>query len=484
MKKRKVNILNTPSLDEARKRSIGIAPLIYADIKVSPLVREFARGKKYYLRTYGCQANVRDSETLMGLLEEAGFVQSDNYNDAHVIILNTCAIRENAETKVFGEIGSLKAIKRNNPDAIIALGGCMSQQEVVVDEIIKKYPQVDLVFGTHNLSFLLEYIDEILKKRERLVSVASITGEVIENLPAVRMDKYKAYVNIIYGCDKFCSYCIVPYTRGRERSRLPEHIIEECQSLIDQGYQEITLLGQNVNAYGKDLGNEYTFADLLDEVAKLGIPRLRFVTSHPWDFSDEMIEVIAKHKNIMNYIHLPLQSGSNEILRKMGRRYTVEAYLNLVSKIRKHLPNVSLSTDIIVGFPNETEAQFEETLEVIKQVGFDSAFTFIYSARAGTPAAKLDDDVSKEEKHRRFNKLTKTLEVSIEKSSESMVGKTYDVLVDSISKRDDNMLSGYTEGSKLVHFPGDESLIGEIIPIKIIESKTYSLRGEIDESPL
>ena len=484
MKKRKVNILNTPSLDEARKRSIGIAPLIYADIKVSPLVREFARGKKYYLRTYGCQANVRDSETLMGLLEEAGFVQSDNYNDAHVIILNTCAIRENAETKVFGEIGSLKAIKRNNPDAIIALGGCMSQQEVVVDEIIKKYPQVDLVFGTHNLSFLLEYIDEILKKRERLVSVASITGEVIENLPAVRMDKYKAYVNIIYGCDKFCSYCIVPYTRGRERSRLPEHIIEECQSLIDQGYQEITLLGQNVNAYGKDLGNEYTFADLLDEVAKLGIPRLRFVTSHPWDFSDEMIEVIAKHKNIMNYIHLPLQSGSNEILRKMGRRYTVEAYLNLVSKIRKHLPNVSLSTDIIVGFPNETEAQFEETLEVIKQVGFDSAFTFIYSARAGTPAAKLDDDVSKEEKHRRFNKLTKTLEVSIEKSSESMVGKTYDVLVDSISKRDDNMLSGYTEGSKLVHFSGDESLIGEIIPIKIIESKTYSLRGEIDESPL
>lgn len=479
MKRKNVNIIHEPNEREARKRAVEAANLRYVDVNVSSRLREYAKGKKYYVRTYGCQANVRDGETMMGLLEEAGFTYTNQTSDADLIILNTCAIRENAEDKVYGEVGSLKALKMKNPKLIIALGGCMSQQEVVVSEIVDKYPQVDLIFGTHNIENILDYLTQVIEKRERYVDVLSIPGEVIENLPVVRSDRYKAFVNIIYGCNKFCSYCIVPYTRGRERSRLMEDVLAECKQLVDAGYQEITLLGQNVNAYGKDFNDGTNFATLLAKVAELGIPRLRFMTSHPWDFTDDMLHVIAKYPNIMKAIHLPVQSGSSEVLQRMGRRYNAEQYLTLVKKIRAIIPGVMISTDIIVGFPNESEEQFLETLKVVNEVQYDSAFTFIYSPRPGTPAAKMDDNVSDEEKHDRYNRLSAAIDASVSASAQRMVGNIYPVLVDSLSKRNDQMLSGYTEGSKLVNFPGSSDLIGKIINVKIVESKTYSLRGEI-----
>lgn len=469
---------NLPDLSEARKASPK-EETIYDSIFIPEELKSYALGKRYFIRTYGCQANVRDSEIMSGILSMCGFKATSDVKKADFILINTCAVRENAEDKVYGEIGSLKELKKNNKNLIIAICGCMVQQEHIIHFITEHYTHVNLIFGTHNINELPNLINEIVHKNIRLVDVLSLTGKIYENLPSIRDNKHKAFVNIMYGCNKFCTYCIVPYTRGRERSRKMEDILAECDELIKQGYQEITLLGQNVNSYGKDFHNNINFATLLENVAKLGIPRLRFTTSHPWDFSLEMIDVIAKYDNIMKQIHLPVQSGNDEILRLMGRRYNREQYLKLVSDIRQRIPNIYLSTDIIVGFPNETYEQFLDTVSLVKEVQYDGAFTFIYSPRKGTPAAKIEDNVSASDKSKRFNILTDELEKIIEKKSQKMVGKIYSVLVDDISKKDDSMLSGYTEGNKLIHFKGNNKLIGQIVNVKIIESHTYSLIGEI-----
>ena len=467
-----------PEAESERRRNISF-DFNYEEISVPSSLKEFAKGKTYHIHTYGCQANYRDEEIMAGLLEKAGFCKGKSEKDSDVIILNTCAVRENAEKKVFGKIGDLKAYKVNKKNAIVAVCGCMVQQKHIIEHINKTYPHVDLIFGTHNIVDLLSLLDEVITKKLRIVDVKSLPGDIHENLPSVRQSNFKAFVNISYGCDKFCTYCIVPYTRGKERSRKMSDILKECQELKDLGYKEVTLLGQNVNAYGKDLKDGSSFARLLDEVAKIGIPRVRFLTSHPWDFSSDMIDVIAKHKNIMKYIHLPVQSGNDEILRLMGRRYTSKQYLDLVKEIKAKIPDVALSTDIIVGFPNETYEQFLDTLKIVKEVKYWSAFTFIYSPRNNTPAAKIKDNVTPKEKNQRFQELVKTLEEVIDPINKTLVGKTFPVLVESLSEKNKELLSGYTEHNKLVHFKGDKKLIGEIVNVKIIESRLYFLVGEL-----
>lgn len=474
----KKEIIGLPDENLARRRNMTFS-FKYDEIKIPDALNSFANGKKYLVHTYGCQANYRDEEVISGILEKAGFSKTNDENDADVIILNTCAVRENAEDKVFGKIGDLKNLKLKKKGLIVAICGCMVQQRHIVEKLLEKYKQVDMIFGTHNITELPSLLNEIITKKVRIVSVKSLPGDIEENLPTTRLSSFKAFVNISYGCDKFCTYCIVPYTRGKERSRKMEDILKEVQELKDLNYQEVTLLGQNVNAYGKDFNDGTSFAKLLEEVAKIGIPRVRFLTSHPWDFKEDMIDVIAKYDNIMKYIHLPVQSGSDEVLRLMGRRYNKEQYKALVDLIRSRIPNVSLSTDIIVGFPNETYEQFLETVEMVKYVQYDSAFTFIYSPREGTPAAKIKDNVTKEEKSKRFKELVKELEKSVSKSSENMIGKTYKVLVEGPSEKNKEMLSGYTESNKLVHFKGDISLVGKIVDVKVNESHTYSLIGEL-----
>ena len=474
----KCEFLSLPEQDLERRRNVSFS-FDYEAVEIPEIVKRFAKGKTYFIHTYGCQANYRDEEIMSGILENAGFSKANDVKDANVIILNTCAVRENAEDKVYGAIGNLKAIKANRRDAIVAICGCMVQQKHIIEKILDKYKHVDLIFGTHNITDLGKHLAEVISKRVRLVDVKSLPGDIKENLPSVRQSSFKAFVNISYGCDKFCTYCIVPYTRGKERSRKMVDILKECQELKDAGYQEVTLLGQNVNAYGKDLNDGSSFAKLLDEVAKIGIPRVRFLTSHPWDFKEEMIDVIAKHDNIMKYIHLPVQSGSDEVLKLMGRRYSAEQYRNLVDLIKAKIPGVAISTDIIVGFPNETYEQFLETVEMVKYVKYDSAFTFIYSPRNGTPAAKIKDNVTAKEKSKRFKELVSELEKTIAISSNAMVGKTYKVLVEGVSEKNKEMLSGYTETNKLVHFKGDIFLVGQSVNVKINESHLYSLLGEL-----
>ena len=467
-----------PEANLERRRNISF-DFSYEDIKVPEALKEYAKGKKYFIHTYGCQANYRDQEIMAGLLEKAGFCEGKDEKEADVIILNTCAVRENAEQKVFGKIGDLKALKLANKERVIAVCGCMVQQKHIIEHIHNTYHHVDLIFGTHNIIDLLSLLDEVISKHIKVIDVKSLPGDIHEKLPSVRQSNFKAFVNISYGCDKFCTYCIVPYTRGKERSRKMEDILDECRELKDLGYKEVTLLGQNVNAYGKDLNDGSSFAKLLDEVAKIGIPRVRFLTSHPWDFSSDMIDVIAKHANIMKYIHLPVQSGNDEILRLMGRRYTSKQYLDLVKEIKEKIPNIALSTDIIVGFPNETYEQFLDTLKIVREVKYWSAFTFIYSPRNNTPAAKIKDNVTPKEKNQRFQELVKTLEEVIQPINDTLVGKVFPVLVEGVSEKNENMLSGYTEHNKLVHFKGDKSLIGQIINLKITESHLYFLNGEI-----
>ena len=473
----KCEFKSLPDAKLQRQRNTSFS-FSYDEINISETLSNYAKGKTYYIHTYGCQANYRDEEIISGILAKAGFLKASDEN-ADIIILNTCAVRENAEDKVFGKIGELKAIKAKNKNAIIAICGCMVQQIHIINKILDIYKHVDLIFGTHNITDLTKLLDEIILKRNKIVDVKSQPSLIEENLPSTRLSSFKAFVNISYGCDKFCTYCIVPYTRGKERSRKMEDILNECRELKEAGYQEVTLLGQNVNAYGKDFKDGTTFAKLLEEVAKLNIPRIRFLTSHPWDFKEEMIDVIAKYDNIMKYIHLPVQSGSSEILKLMGRRYTSDQYKQLVTLIRSKIKDVYLSTDIIVGFPNETEEQFQETLEMVKFAQYDSAFTFIYSPRNNTPAAKMTDNVTREEKSSRFKRLVAELEKSVSASSMAMVGKTFKVLVEGASEKDNSMLSGYTEGNKLVHFKGDLSLVGKIVDVKIIASHTYSLIGEL-----
>ncbi len=467
-----------PNLREAQKRTKKEAIIERSLFQIPVEVRDLGLGKKYYLRTYGCQANERDSETLAGILEELKFEAVETPEEADLILLNTCAIRKNAEDKVLGEIGHLKHLKDKNPDLVFGLCGCMAQEEEIVQIIVEKYRHVNLVFGTHNIHRLPELLYEVMSCHKRSIEVLSKEGDVIENLPVRRFGKNKAWVNIIYGCDKFCTYCIVPYTRGKERSRYMEDILDEVRQLKAEGYKEITLLGQNVNAYGKDLKIEGGFARLLEEVAKIGIDRIRFTTSHPWDFSDEMIDIIAKYDNIMPFIHLPVQSGDNQILKIMGRRYTREQYLTLFHKIKDRMPNCAISTDIIVGFPNETEEQFQHTIELVKECQFDNAFTFIYSPREGTPAAAMEDNVSLEVKQRRLQELNDCWNEYAHEKNNAYLGQTVKVLVDGISKKNESILSGYTETNKLVNFKAKDAKPGDIINVKITECRTFSLNGE------
>ena len=468
----------TPNLDIARKRTKNKI-LIRNDLyKVTNAQKEIGKNKKYFIKTYGCQMNEHDSENMSAILESMSFTKTDVMEDADLIILNTCAIRENAHNKVFGLLGRIKHLKQTK-EILVGFGGCMAQEEVIANEILEKYKWLDFVFGTHNIVNLPNRIEKTYNTKKQNMEVYSCEGEVIENIPVKRDSKYKAWVNIMYGCDKFCTYCIVPYTRGRQRSRLKEDIIKEVLELKEQGYKEVTLLGQNVNAYGKDLNLSYGMAALLESVAKTNIERIRFVTSHPWDFNDDMLEVISKYENIMPYIHLPLQSGSNKVLKLMGRRYTKEEYLNLVDKIKEKIPDVCLTTDIIVGFPNETDEDFKDTLDVVNYCKYDSAFTFIFSPRIGTPAAKMEDNVSIETKEARLQTLNKLINEYSNMNNKKYLGKTVPVLIEGFSSKNNDMLMGYTDTMKLVNVNGSYEYIGKIVDVKITSTKTWSLNGEI-----
>ncbi|EMT54080.1 (dimethylallyl)adenosine tRNA methylthiotransferase [Brevibacillus borstelensis AK1] len=405
-----------PSLKEAKKRGKEEIQVHY-NFDIPEEMREIGKGKRYHVRTYGCQMNEHDSETIAGILEQMGYTFAEDFEEADVVLFNTCAIRENAEDKVFGELGHMKRLKNNNPNLILGVCGCMSQEEKVVNKILKSYQQVDLIFGTHNIHRLPFLLRDAIFSKEMVVEVWSKEGDIIENMPKNRVGNIKAWVNIMYGCDKFCTYCIVPYTRGKERSRRPEDVIAEVRELARQGFKEITLLGQNVNAYGKDFEDiEYGFGDLLDEIRKIDIPRIRFTTSHPRDFDDHLIEVLGKRGNLVEHIHLPVQSGSTEVLKRMARKYTREHYLELVRKIKAVIPDVVLTTDIIVGFPGETDEQFEETLSLVEEVGYDSGYTFVYSPREGTPAAVMEDNVPMEVKKERLYRLNELMaKISLEK---------------------------------------------------------------------
>lgn len=471
--------MRLPNLDSARirtKNKVNIDEYILNDN-----LKELGKNKKYFLKTYGCQMNEHDSENISAILESIGFTRVEVMEEADLILLNTCAIRENAHNKVFGYIGRIKHLKETKPDLIAGICGCMAQEEAIVNEILEKYNWLDIVFGTHNIYDLPNVLNTAMAKKSLEVDVQSIEGDVIENIPVKRDSKYKAWVNIMYGCDKFCTYCIVPYTRGKQRSRKHEYIIKEVEDLVKNGYKEVTLLGQNVNAYGKDLMDNYTMANLLEDVAKTGISRVRFVTSHPWDFNDEMIDIIAKYPNIMPYIHLPLQSGSSRILKLMGRRYTKEEYITLFKKLKEKLPYSSITTDIIVGFPGETEEDFKETLDVVNTCKYDSAFTFIFSPRIGTPACRMQDDVSLDEKNKRLYELNDLVNKYAKEANDKYLGKVVPVLLENYSEKDSNMLMGYTDTMKLVNVKADSKHLGSIVNVKITDVKTWSMDGEITD---
>lgn len=464
--------MHLPNLSEAKKRNSNNVNFLEA----KNLKSEKFKNKKYFIKTYGCQMNVHDSEEIKGILVNLGFSETNTLEEADIVVLNTCAIRENAHDKVFGFLGRVKHLKKAKPDLIVCVGGCMPQQESVANTLKEKHPYVDIVFGTHNINELGKLILESKHKQE--IEVYSIEGNVYEGMDYVRDSKVSAWVNIMYGCDKFCTYCIVPFTRGRQRSRKMTDILKEVNDLKEAGYQEITLLGQNVNAYGKDLQENYNFATLLENTAKIGIPRIRFVTSHPWDFTDEMIDIIAKYDNIMPYIHLPLQSGSTKILKLMGRRYTKEEYLTLYHKIKERIPKVSITADIIVGFPNETEEDFKETLEVVDICQFDGAFTFIYSPREGTPAAKIKDNIDLKTKEERLHILNEKINNYSLMHNQEYQGKTEKVLITGKSEKGENKMCGYTETMKLVNVIGAEDDVGKIIEVEITEAKSFSLDGK------
>jgi len=463
--------MNLPNLRDAKIRNKSIVKYLYDDYESYDL----GDNKKYLILTYGCQMNEHDSEFISGIMEDMGYQKTQEMNDANVIIVNTCAIRENAHNKAEGMLGRIKHLKETKKDIVVILCGCMAQEEKLVNKI-KDYAWIDIICGTHNYHKIPQYLKEYYLKEENLREIFSIEGNVIENLPVKRESDYTAWVNIQYGCDKFCTYCIVPYTRGKQRSRRPEDILDEVRELYNNGYQEVTLLGQNVNAYGKDIG--YDFATLLGEVSQIGIPRIRFVTSHPWDFTDKMIEVISKCDNIMPYIHLPLQSGSDRILKLMGRKYTTKEYLQLVKKLRENIANVSITTDIIVGFPGETEEDFEKTLELVNQVKYDLAYTFIFSPREETPEALMDDPTPAEIKKERLARLNELINKYALEANQKMLNQIVNVLILGPSDKPERFM-GYTDNMKLVNIKCDESLVGKIIPVKITDAKTWSLTGEV-----
>ena len=435
--------------------------------------------RTFHITTFGCQMNEHDSEVIDGLLTERGFSSVKERKDASIVIINTCSVRDNADKRFFGTLGQLKKRKESDPSFIVCVCGCMMQQQRVVDTIKAKYPWVDAIFGTNSIHHIPELIEKVAIEKEKVVDIIENTEEIVEGLPAKRLFDHKALVNIMFGCNNFCTYCIVPYTRGREKSRAPESIVDEVKGLVADGVKEIMLLGQNVNSYD---GNGTSFAELLKMLNDVdGLERIRFMTSNPKDLSDELIEAFAVCDKLCRNLHLPIQSGSNRVLKRMNRKYTREDYLKLIEKLRKTVPDITLSTDIIVGFPGETNEDFEETLSIVKEVEYDSAFTFIYSIRKGTPAEKFEDQIEESEKHRRFDLLVSAVNEISEKKNKAYQDRVEKVLVDGVSKNDKSTLTGRTDGFKLVNFAGKKELIGSIVDVKITDAKTFSLFGEVME---
>lgn len=478
--KPEIDINSAPDLHEAKKRGkLAKSQEDEAEIKPSPFLIEWGKGKKYFIETFGCQMNVRDSEIIRGYLEEIGMTMTKDSSEASFILFNTCAVRENAEDHLYGELGHVKVFADSKPGIIVAVCGCMMQLEVPFRVIRDHYPYVNLVFGTNNIDQLFPLMDDCLRNSKRVLKVVSDPGRVVEGFPSARMEKYRAFVNITYGCDKFCTYCIVPFTRGMQRSRRDKDVLAEVRDLVRHGYKEVTLLGQNVSSYGMDLENNMSFAELLEAVSETGIERIRYVTSHPHDFTDDVFDVMAKHSNIMPYLHLPVQSGSNHVLRLMNRSYDLKKYMHLVDLVKQKVPDISLTTDIIVGFPGETEEDFQETLDVVKKVRYDSAYTFIFSPRPGTPAYKMKNNATPEEILDRFMRLKDVVDKITEERADEWVGKTVEVLFLYPSKRNSSMMSGYDRHNHLVHVKGDKSIEGKILKVKIIESHVHSFIGEL-----
>ena len=435
--------------------------------------------RTFHITTFGCQMNEHDSEVIDGLLTERGFSSVKERKDASIVIINTCSVRDNADKRFFGTLGQLKKRKESDPSFIVCVCGCMMQQQRVVDTIKAKYPWVDVIFGTNSIHHIPALIEQVAIEKEKVVDIIENTEEIVEGLPAKRLFDHKALVNIMFGCNNFCTYCIVPYTRGREKSRAPEAIVAEVKGLVADGVKEIMLLGQNVNSYD---GNGTSFAELLKMLNDVdGLERIRFMTSNPKDLSDELIEAFAVCDKLCRNLHLPIQSGSNRVLKRMNRKYTREDYLKLIEKLRKTVPDITLSTDIIVGFPGETNEDFEEPLRIVKEVEYDSAFTFIYSIRKGTPAEKFEDQIEESEKHRRFDLLVNAVNEISEKKNKAYQDRVEKVLVDGVSKNDKSTLTGRTDGFKLVNFAGKKELIGSIVDVKITDAKTFSLFGEVIE---
>ena len=469
-----------PSLQKARRRTRD--ETLVKTFEIDEKYLNLGINKKYLIQTYGCQGNEADSEIISGILEKMNFTKADGPEDSDLIILNTCAIRENAENRIWGEVGRLAMYQKTNPNLIIGLAGCMPQEPYVIERILNKQHNVGLVFGTHNLHMLPRYIEEAFFSKERVVEVYSKEGEIVENLPKVRDHKFKAWVNIMFGCDEFCTYCIVPYTRGKERSRHPNKIIEEVEELVKEGYQEITLLGQNVNAYGKDFSDlDYTLGDLLIALDKTGINRIRYTTSHPRDVDLKTVLAMRDCKSVMPHLHLPVQSGSDIVLKRMNRRYNKEMYMEKINMLRKHVKGISITTDIIVGFPDESDDDFQKTLELVKEANFEGAFTFIYSRRKGTPAASFEDSISDEVKKDRLLELNKYINEGFKKGNLRFLNEVVEVLVDGPSAKNPKILAGYTPHNKLINFEGPTNLIGKIVKVKVTKALTWSLVGELVE---
>ena len=473
-------ILNKPDLRKARKRlTKEIETIIYEE---NPKYKDLGKGKTYHILTYGCQGNEADSEVMAGIFEQLGYTYNEDASTSDVVLLNTCAIRENAENRIWCVLGNLKEPKRNNKDMIIGICGCMPQEEHVVDRLLEKYREIDLVVGTHNIYRLPDFLYEISTKRGRVVEVLSFEGSIVEKLPKLRANKHKAWINRMYGCEEFCTYCIVPYTRGKERSRHKDDIISEVKCLVKQGFKEITLLGQNVNAYGKDLGIDYTFGDLLRDLDQTGIERIHYTTSHPRDLDLNTIKAMGECKSVMPNLHLPVQSGDNTVLKRMNRKYTHEEYVEKIKLLREYVPGISITTDIIVAFPGETEEQFQHTLDLVEEVGFEGAFTFIYSPREGTPAATYENLLSEEEKHQRLNRLVEKTNEGYLKGHQRFLGQVVKVLVDGQSKNNPEYMTGYSEHRKVVNFKPIKANVGDIVSVKITEAKTWFMNGEqVDE---
>ncbi|MDE5546196.1 MAG: tRNA (N6-isopentenyl adenosine(37)-C2)-methylthiotransferase MiaB [Anaeroplasmataceae bacterium] len=472
--------LALPSLKDARMRKTkDIKTIRYT---LEDKYKGLGKNKTYSIFTYGCQGNEADSEVMAGILEQIGFTKSTDPMNSDLVILNTCAIRENAEQRIWGVLGQLKGRKRENPDMLIGIAGCMPQEENATNKILESYSFIDLVIGTHNKNHLPKLIYEAYMTKAKVVEVISSEGEILEDAPKIRESHHKAWVNIMYGCDEFCTYCIVPYTRGKERSRAKEDILQEVKELVSAGYVEITLLGQNVNAYGKDLEGDYTFGDLLYDLDKTGIKRIRYTTSHPRDLDEKTIQAMHDCKSVMPHLHLPVQSGDDEILKKMNRKYTYDEYMCKVNRLRELVPDIALTTDIIVGFPNETKEQFENTIKLVQDAKFEGAFTFIYSKREGTPAASMPDEVTDAEKHRRLEELNTYINAGYLEGHKRFLNQVVEVLVDGPSKNGDGMMCGYTPHLKLTHFKSDDmSLIGKLVRVRITEAKTWFMIGELCE---